>query len=133
MLFSVASVALAGNAFAQTADTKTKTAGDAKAMGDAKRGEEAYQRLCVGCHSIEQNRIGPRHRGVVGRRVGGVEGFKYSDALAQSKLTWDAALLDRWLTDPEAAIKGQRMAFRVSSPEIRADLIVYLATQQIKK
>lgn len=101
--------------------------------GDPKRGEEAYARLCVGCHSIEQNRIGPMHRGVVGRRVGSVAGFKYSDALAQSKLTWDAALLERWLADPEATIKGQRMGFRVNSSETRADLIAYLAAQVSRK
>jgi cytochrome c len=104
--------------------------GEAKFSGDAKRGEEAYSRLCIGCHSIEQNRIGPKHRGVVGRPVGGVEGFKYSDALAQSKLTWDAALLDRWLENPEATIKGQRMGFRVNTPTIRADIVEYLKTQK---
>jgi cytochrome c len=102
-------------------------------VGDAKRGEEAYARLCIGCHSIEQNRIGPKHRGVVGRRVGGVEGFKYSDALAQSKLVWDAALLDRWLENPEATIKGQRMSFRVSAPVVRGEIIAYLNSQESNK
>lgn len=101
----------------------------AQNKGDVKRGEEAYARLCVGCHSLEENRIGPMHRGVVGRRVGGVASFKYSDALAQSKLTWDAALLERWLADPEATIKGQRMGFRVNSPTARSDIVAYLAAQ----
>jgi cytochrome c len=104
-----------------------------KTEGDAARGEEAYSRLCIGCHSIEENRIGPKHRGVVGRRVGSVEGFKYSAALQQSTLAWDAALLDRWLADPEATIKGQRMGFRVGSPTTRGDLIAYLNSQKDKK
>jgi cytochrome c len=99
------------------------------AKGDATRGEDAYTRLCTGCHSIDNNQVGPRHRGVVGRRVGTEPGFDYSPALATSKLVWDATLLDKWLTDPEVLIKGQRMGFRVSSEQIRADVIAYLATQ----
>ncbi|TAG64506.1 MAG: cytochrome c family protein [Burkholderiales bacterium] len=110
-----------------------QTTVEAKTSGDAKRGEEAYARLCIGCHSIDQNRIGPKHRGVVGRRVGGVADFKYSDALTQSKLTWDGALLDRWLENPEATIKGQRMGFRVTTPATRADIIEYLTTQKASK
>ncbi len=104
----------------------------AQAVGDAKRGEDAYARLCAGCHAIDENRIGPKHRGVVGRRVGSVDGFNYSDALKRSKLTWDAALLDRWLADPEVAIPGQRMGFRVNAPENRNEIIIYLLKQVAK-
>ncbi len=122
-----AALALAASAsFAQAT-------GEAKISGDAKRGEETYARLCIGCHSIDQNRIGPKHRGVIGRRVGGVEDFKYSDALARSTLTWDAALLDRWLENPEATIKGQKMGFRVNTAAARSDIIEYLNTQKSNK
>jgi len=36
--------------------------------------------------------------------------------------------LDHWLTDPEAAIPGQKMSFSVSDAADRADIIAYLRT-----
>lgn len=47
-------------------------------------GKEAYQSTCGGCHSVDANRIGPLHRGVVGRKPGGVPGYAYSPALKKS-------------------------------------------------
>ena len=95
---------------------------------DAARGRELYETRCIGCHSIEADRIGPRHRGVVGRRAGSVAGFDYSPALRDANVVWDTATLDRWLADPEAALPGQRMNYRVSDARDRADLIAYLTT-----
>jgi cytochrome c len=100
----------------------------ATASGDGVRGRELYETRCIGCHSIEADRIGPRHRGLIGRRAGSVAGFDYSPALRSSSVVWDAATLDRWLTDPEATIPGQRMNYRVGDARDRADLIAYLAS-----
>lgn len=49
--------------------------------GDAQRGEQLYLARCGACHSLDSNGAGPRHRGVVGRRVASVPGFSYSTAL----------------------------------------------------
>ena len=43
-------------------------AGPAKADGDVVRGRKIYER-CQGCHSIDRNRAGPRHRGLFGHRT----------------------------------------------------------------
>jgi cytochrome c len=98
------------------------------AAGDGERGRALYETRCMGCHSIEADRIGPRHRGLIGRRAGAIEGFDYSPALRSARLIWDATTLDRWLSDPEATIPGQRMNYRVSDARDRADLIAYLTT-----
>ncbi|HWM45095.1 MAG TPA: c-type cytochrome, partial [Burkholderiales bacterium] len=37
---------------------------------DAGRGKQLYESRCVGCHSIDENRVGPAHRGVFGRKAG---------------------------------------------------------------
>lgn len=103
-------------------------AGPAWAGGDAQRGQQAYEARCGGCHSVEADRVGPRHAGVVGRRAGSVPGFAYSEALRSSGLTWDAALLDRWLADPEALVPGQRMGYRLADAQARADIVAYLST-----
>lgn len=102
--------------------------GPAWAAGDAQRGRQAYEARCGGCHSVAADRIGPRHAGIVGRRAGSVPGFPYSEALRKSGITWDAALLDRWLTDPEALVPGQRMGYRLGDAQARADIVAYLAT-----
>jgi cytochrome c len=85
-----------------------------------------YESRCIACHSVESNRVGPRHRGVFGRRAGALADFAYSPALAGSEIVWDAAALDRWLENPEALIPGQRMNIRVAAPVDRADIIAYL-------
>ncbi|MBS0468403.1 MAG: c-type cytochrome [Proteobacteria bacterium] len=103
-------------------------AASAWADGDAQRGRLAYEARCGGCHSVDADRIGPRHAGIVGRRAGSVPGFAYSDALRSSGLVWDAALLDRWLANPEALVPGQRMGYRLADAQERADIIAYLAT-----
>ena len=100
----------------------------ASAAGDSARGRELYETRCIGCHSVEADRIGPRHRGLVGRRAGSVAGFDYSPALRSATFVWDAAALERWLANPEATIPGQRMNYQVSDARDRADLIAYLAT-----
>ena len=98
----------------------------AHGAGDAVRGEQLYESRCIACHSLDTNRIGPKHRGVYGRKAGSVQDFAYSMALASSQIVWSETTLNRWLTDPEALIPGQRMNFRVQSTDDRADLIAFL-------
>ena len=95
---------------------------------DVARGRQLYDARCSGCHSIDANRIGPRHRGVVGRKAGGIADFEYSPALRDSTIVWSAATLDRWLTDPEKLIPGQRMNISVAASVDREDLIAYLVS-----
>ncbi|MES2942492.1 MAG: c-type cytochrome [Pseudomonadota bacterium] len=98
------------------------------APGDVQRGAALYQTRCTACHAIESNKIGPAHRGVMGRRVGSLAGYKYSDELASSRLRWTPQTLNAWLEDPEELVAGQRMGFQVEDARDRADLIAYLAT-----
>jgi cytochrome c len=103
----------------------TPASADAAADGDAAHGKALYQG-CQACHSIDDNDLGPRHRGVVGRRAGSVGDYSYSTALKNSGLTWDVATLDRWLTNPSALVPGTKMFFKIDDPEARADIIAYL-------
>lgn len=108
-------------------------ASPAWAAGDAQRGQQAYEARCGGCHSVQADRIGPRHAGVVGRRAGSVPGFAYSDALRKSVLVWDADSLERWLTNPEALVPGQRMGYQLADAQARADIVAYLGTLGVTK
>ena len=94
-------------------------------QGDPIRGRTLYQG-CTGCHSVDDNDLGPRHRGVVGRRAGSIQDYSYSPALKNSGLTWDEATLDRWLTNPSALVPGTKMFFKLDAAQDRADVISYL-------
>lgn len=94
--------------------------------GDLARGEQVYAR-CMGCHSLEVNRTGPRHCGLARRAAGSVPGFAYSTAMQQSGITWDAASLDRFLADPTGVVPGTTMTFAgVPDPAERRDLVAWL-------
>jgi len=101
-------------------------AGD-PAAGDPGRGAAVYER-CQACHSLERNRTGPKHCGLLGRKAGGVADFSYSKALKDSGIVWDAASLDRFLENPFKAVPGTRMGYAgVKDPQERADLVAFLA------
>lgn len=99
--------------------------GVAHAAGDATRGEQIYQ-SCQDCHSLDENEVGPKHRGVFGRAAGSVPGYNYSPALKNAKIVWNEATLDRWLVNPQAFVPGSRMAFHLADAKDRADVIEYL-------
>ena len=133
-LLVVACAVAAGAAHAQAASVQPPPAGavarvwTSPAAGDVLRGAALYQTSCTACHAIDSNQVGPAHRGVLGRRVGSLPGYRYSDELARSRLRWTPQTLNRWLEDPEELVAGQRMGFQVDSAQERADLIAYLAT-----
>jgi cytochrome c len=93
--------------------------------GDPARGEELYN-ACTDCHSLDKNDVGPRHRGVFGRKAGSLPDYSYSDALKSSNIVWNEETLDKWLTDPQAFVPGVKMFFHLDSAQDRADVIAYL-------
>ena len=76
---------------AKTVSSSTKASVEEKididalmAMGDLTHGEKVFKK-CAACHSIVKggkNNIGPALYNVVGRKIGIVEDYKYSKALA---------------------------------------------------
>lgn len=101
----------------------------AQAADDAvSRGQALYEAKCSACHSVDAHRVGPLHRGVLGRKAGSAKGYDYSPALAASALVWTRQNLERWLADPEALIPGQRMGFSVQQAGDRQALVAYLAS-----
>ena len=110
------------------ADGSTAAPTGAPPAGDPARGATVYQ-VCMGCHSLDEDDVGPHHRGVVGRVAGSLPGFGYSPALKDSHVVWDPANLDRWLADPQSLVPGTRMFFAMQNPKDRADVIAYLSQQ----
>ena len=95
-------------------------------QGDAIHGKAIFERRCTGCHSLEQDRVGPRLAGVYGRKSGTIPGFPYSTELKQAGVLWNDRSLDAWLTDPDTLVPGNAMSFHVPKPEERRDVIAFL-------
>jgi cytochrome c len=93
------------------------------------RGQRLFLR-CASCHDISDSavaRIGPSLRDVVGRKAGSLPGYGYSPAMKATTFSWDAAMLNRWLTDPAALVPGTSMAFAgLPKEEDRNAIIAYL-------
>ena len=96
------------------------------AADDGARGKDIFEKRCTGCHSLDGQKNGPRLRDVYGRAAASVASFPYSTSLRKAAITWDSVTLDKWLTDPDAFVPDNDMAFRVASPEERAAIIDYL-------
>lgn len=105
----------------------------AVAEGNAARGQMLYQSMCMACHSIDYNGIGPAHQGLLGRKSGSAANYDYSPALRAASVVWTEITLEQWLTDPEKLIPGQKMGFSVASAQDRADLISYLKIAALPK
>jgi cytochrome c len=98
------------------------------AEGDPAAGQGAYEARCGNCHSLDpgvKKQSAPL-AGVLGRKAGTVEGYKYSEALKSSGLIFDEATLETYLAAPRQKVPGTSMMVGVSDPKIRADIIAYL-------
>ena len=124
----VEQVSNASSSTTTTADEKVDIAA-LMAMGDIASGEKIFKK-CAACHSIikgGKNAIGPALYNVVGRKVGSVEDYKYSKALAAYEKEWTLEELNGYLTKPAKWIKGTKMAFAGLRKEAdRASVIKYL-------
>jgi cytochrome c len=121
----------------ETAETAT-TAGDPMTTkdgvtydsltGDAAAGRVVFAQ-CRACHETKEdvNKSGPSLAGIVGRKAGSVDGFSYSDANANSGLTWSEEQLYVYLEDPQRTVPKTKMIFpRLAQAQDRADVIAYL-------
>lgn len=102
--------------------------GTAFAEGDAAKGAKVFKK-CKTCHSFDpgKKKIGPHLKGIVGRKAGSVEGYKYSKAMKAADIVWDEASLDAFFKKPKAFVKGTKMTFGGLKKESqRQDLIAYL-------
>ena len=99
------------------------------AMGDATAGKNIFKKSCRACHQAEKERngAGPFLVGIMGREAGSVPKFKYSKAMKESGIVWDAESLAAFVKAPRKFLKGTRMGFRGLKDEAQInDLVTYL-------
>jgi cytochrome c len=98
------------------------------AAADAEHGRQLFV-ACAACHSERPDALGPSLKGVVGRKAGAREDFRYSNPMKRAGFTWDETSLREYLADPQNKVKGNRMPFSglADSKDID-DVVAYLAT-----
>jgi cytochrome c len=100
----------------------------ASAAGDAVRGEARFQD-CAACHKLEAgvNNVGPSLHGIFTRKAGEIADFRYSPAMKRSGIVWTPETLEKFISDPQAMVPGNRMPYAgMAGASDRADLIAYL-------
>jgi cytochrome c len=99
---------------------------DSPAPAEIAAGREIYER-CAACHSLEVDRVGPRHCGLFGRRAGSVPGFAYSDAMRNSGIVWNRQTLDVFLANPLGTVPGTFMTYAgIQNRDERTQLLSFL-------
>jgi glucose/arabinose dehydrogenase/cytochrome c2 len=97
---------------------------------DAVKGKKLFRAQCALCHSAAPGdnggAQGPDLATVFGRNAATHPGFSYTSALVDSKLTWDAATLARFLASPTTVVPGTIMVVAVPGEADREDLVAYL-------
>lgn len=119
---------------AEPAEAEAADAGDGGAVviagltGDADNGQRVFTQ-CRTCHQVQpgRNMVGPSLYGIIGREAGSVEGFRYSDANANSGIVWTEEVMYEYLENPAQYIPGTIMAFPgLRREQDRVDVIAYL-------
>lgn len=102
------------------------------ASADPAKGEKVFAK-CAACHTINQggaNGVGPNLYATLGKPLGHVPGFAYSDALKSVGGTWTFEAMDKWLKSPRDFAPGTKMTFAgLGNAEDRANIIAYINAQ----
>ena len=95
-------------------------------------GENVF-RACRSCHQVGEdavNRTGPILNGVVGSLAGQVEGFRYSNVMAEAGaagLIWTPEALAEFLANPRSYMSGTKMSYAgMRDPADIAAITAYL-------
>jgi cytochrome c2 len=100
--------------------------------GSPEEGAEVFKK-CRACHDVgpdAKNKVGPILNDIVGRKVGTIEGFTYSEAnktAGANGLVWTEDVLLKYLENPLSFMQGTKMAFAgLKDVQDRKDLIAFL-------
>ena len=103
-------------------------------VGSVEEGIRVAEKHCVVCHSFEEGGkvvFGPNLFGIAGQPAAAVEGYRYSEALKNSGLTWTDTNLIGFLANPETFVEGTTARFPgLKSAKQRADILAYMKTLQ---
>ncbi len=105
------------------------------AAQEAPPGQRVFRTQCGACHTADQggrNGVGPNMWGIVGRRMGAIEGFRYSAGIkaeGEKGTVWAEENLRAYVENPRAVLPQGNMPYAgLRNEQQRNDLIDYLKT-----
>jgi len=116
-----------GDGEAAEGDAEVVQASVDPALIDAGKG---VFRQCQACHEVgpdASNRSGPQLNGILGRTIGSVDGFRYSNTFkdaAEAGDLWTSETLSAFLADPRGSMSGTKMAFRGLNDQADIDAVI---------
>ena len=131
-LIEVAEAATGGEATVDGGEQQPAVSlGTLLASADLAKGQAAAK-ACLSCHDFTKggpNKTGPNLFGVVMRKHGVHEGFKYSEAMAaKSSEDWSYEALNEFIKSPKTVVPGTKMVYPGMKKDAdRANLLAYLA------
>jgi cytochrome c len=95
---------------------------------DATAGQRVFTQ-CGTCHQVgptARSITAPVLNDIFGRVAGSVEGYRYSEAMKGSGITWDEETFRTYIKDPQALVPGSMMFFKLEDEKRIDDLIAFL-------
>jgi cytochrome c len=96
---------------------------------DVENGKTIWNK-CRACHQVGENAknlVGPILNGLIGRKAGSIEGYKYSEANKNSGIVWDDATFREYIKNPKGKIPNTKMVFAgLTDEQDIDDLLAYL-------
>ena len=85
---------------------------NSRASCDLEAGKKQFNK-CVACHSTEAgvHLMGPSLHGLMGREVGSLDDFPFSEAMETADFTWTQETLSEFIENPMQYLPGTVMPF----------------------
>ena len=113
-----AAVSSATEAISNQSEVQAESVVEVAALNSelVKSGEKDFKK-CKSCHQIgdgAKNKTGPHLNAIFGRKIGSLEGFKYSkvfESMRDNGRVWDEESMSAFLAAPKQYAKGTKMSF----------------------
>ncbi|WP_411359634.1 c-type cytochrome [Pseudidiomarina salilacus] len=93
-------------------------------------GAKIFKYKCAACHSMDVDKsqfFGPHLNQIMGRKIGELESYKFSDDVADFDFYWTLENMDAWLENPQQIVPNMCMPFLgIKNSEQRLALIGYM-------
>lgn len=94
---------------------------------ELEQGRMVFGQSCASCHTLsDEHGVGPSLKGVVGRPIGSLDNYAYSDALREAGGAWTEEELVSFLNDPPDKYSGTAMPRVYLVPRHYTAVVEYL-------